>query len=337
VKATEVAFRFSALPNTDLQRQRVVPRLSLNLIAGEHWGLRGFEFGVVANSQVRFVEGVQVVGGFNRVGGDVKGAQIAVLSNSAGRKAEGAQLAVGINRATRLVGLQWAWGVNDADHAQGGQLAWLANLVGHIQGVQLAGAVNFADRVSGIQLGLLNIADRVDGAQLGLVNFANTATAPVGLVNIVASEPVYAVASIGAGGITAVGLQHGGRNLRCLYLVAADVIGDQPGGEWGAYGLGFGLSGHLPFEFSYLDLDLLAFRLWIDGESGASHQLSLRGLFGWRLRERLAFFAGPSVNLLLTDRSDGLGIVPFGIETIPSRPGAEITLLYPELHAGVRF
>jgi hypothetical protein len=336
-RATEVGFIFSALPDTDPRKERIVPRLSFNLIAGQHWGLRGFEFGLVANTEVRFVKGAQVAVGFNRVGGDVDGAQIALLANSSGGLTEGAQVTFGINRATRLVGLQWAWGVNHADDVHGLQMAWLANVADRIRGAQLAVAVNFADLVGGLQLGLLNIADRVNGVQLGLANFSNTAAAPIGLVNIMADEPVYTTASIGAGGVLTAGLQHGGRNLRYLYLVAADVVGDQPDGEWGAYGVGLGLSGHLPFEPFYVDLDLIALRIWVDRSSGASHQMSLRGLFGWRVQERLAFFAGPSVNLLFTDRSDGLGIVPFGIETAPTRSGASITLLYPEVHAGVRF
>ncbi len=129
-----------------------VRSLSLNVIGGKTYGLRGIELGSAFNIETGFVEGAQGAGAFNLNFGRLQGAQGAGGFNYAG-EVEGVQGAGGFNVSRGGVqGVQGAGGLNVA--------------LGDLKGVQGSGGINYAHAVDGVQAGAgLNVARSVEGVQ----------------------------------------------------------------------------------------------------------------------------------------------------------------------------
>ncbi|WNJ19175.1 hypothetical protein [Pontibacter sp. G13] len=133
--------------------------MSFNAIAGYHGGVRGMEFGGVANVVRHDVYGMQFAGVVNVVGDGVTGIQMAGVLNAVGNSSNGIQMA-GVANVQR-------------GRFRGMQMSGVANLnFGDVDGIQMAGVVNVARRVRGLQLGLFNYAKSVDrGASIGLISW----------------------------------------------------------------------------------------------------------------------------------------------------------------------
>jgi hypothetical protein len=136
-------------------------KYSLNLIAGYHGGLEGYEIGPV-NINRLFSRGFQL-GAANLTGGDMSGLHIGGLFNYAG---------------TEIAGLQMAGLANiGRESVEGLQMAGIANISGsNSSGLQLAGFMNAGrGSVSGMQFaGFANVAgDDLEGMQIsGILNAA---------------------------------------------------------------------------------------------------------------------------------------------------------------------
>jgi hypothetical protein len=119
-------------------------RYSLNIIAGYHGGLEGYEVGLV-NINRKFARGFQF-GGLNLTGGGMAGLQFASLANYAAHDISGLQLAGFANFAgAELSGLQLAGFANYAGTELSGlQLAGFMNYAGtSLDGLQAAGFLNY--------------------------------------------------------------------------------------------------------------------------------------------------------------------------------------------------
>jgi hypothetical protein len=152
-------------------------KYSLNIIAGYHGGLEGYEVGIV-NINRRFARGFQF-GGLNLTGGDMTGLQIASLVNYAGLDISGLQLSGFANYAgNELSGLQLAGFANYAGTELSGlQAAGFLNYAGtNLDGLQAAGFLNYGrTSINGLQAaGFANITSG-DISGLQAAGFANIA------------------------------------------------------------------------------------------------------------------------------------------------------------------
>jgi hypothetical protein len=170
---------FVPVVGTNLKMSGLVENnISLNILAGYAYGLRGFELGGLFNVNRMDVSGFQVGGLGNLTGGTTGGFQFAGLFNHNRGSLKGVQIA-GINNLVvdTLKGVQFA-GINNI--LKGGMKGWQLSGINNIttrnvDGLQLAGLTNFAKGdVRLIQIGgLYNSGKNVKGVQFaGLVNRA---------------------------------------------------------------------------------------------------------------------------------------------------------------------
>ncbi len=203
-------------PNYDY----AISAISLNLTVGRTGGVRGFEWGYLANWDkedvvglqiahgINYVEGyaeglqiagllnridgdlryAQVAGGVNSVGGNVEGIQICAIANIVEKNTTGIQLASGANLTFgSMTGIQWSGIGNFAEvNMEGIQIAAGGNITaGHCEGVQASAGFNGAKSFRGMQLSVLNVAGDANGGQFGLINIAqNVRGVQIGLLNI---------------------------------------------------------------------------------------------------------------------------------------------------------
>ncbi|REL39180.1 hypothetical protein DYD21_04285 [Rhodohalobacter sp. SW132] len=148
------------LSTNGIEAPQYSAKYSLNILAGYHGGLDGYELGIV-NINRYYSRGVQI-GVLNATGGDLAGIQMAGLSNFSGDDQEGIQFSglgnisggtmqgiqfSGLSNiaAESLQGLQFTGGINLSDEMQGLQLAGIGNIAGgSMEGLQFAGIVNLA-------------------------------------------------------------------------------------------------------------------------------------------------------------------------------------------------
>ncbi|HQV53286.1 MAG: STN domain-containing protein [Flavobacteriales bacterium] len=187
----ERPWQISLIPNVSTNgpiASAVVNKLSLNILGGYARGLNGLEVGGLANI----------------IGGDVRGMQIAGVTNLVGRNTQGVQIAGGVNHTMRslegvqisglanivwdtLTGVQISYGVNvvkgglrgtqisgscnvATQNVDGMQVSYGVNVTPKdVRKLQIAGTGNYARNVSGAQLAIgVNIArDTVGGGQVG--------------------------------------------------------------------------------------------------------------------------------------------------------------------------
>ncbi|MCK4880721.1 MAG: hypothetical protein KAS82_08680 [Bacteroidales bacterium] len=204
----QFTFLFPPLSTNGAKNAHIVNDVSLNLFIGVSGGVEAFEAATFINIDQYYVDGVQLAGFGNTVGGHVSGAQLAGFYNVTGRDVQGVQGAGFVNVAGRDVnGLQGAGFVNVAgSHMKGAQAAGFVNVAGDsLEGFQGAGFINIAGASKkGIQAasfgnvagggrtyfqgaGFFNVAEEVKGAQLaGFINVAGNVkgTQLAGLLNI---------------------------------------------------------------------------------------------------------------------------------------------------------
>lgn len=153
---------------------------SLNVFGGYSKGLKGVEIGGFFNILRNDMNGFEMAGLANFVGGKVKGVQIGGIYNHAMDTASGLQVAgiVNINYET-LAGVQVAGIYNHVTKdVEGWQIAGIGNNSwSSVDGLQVGGLFNFAkEEVNLFQIGgALNSTNEVGGFQIaGLVNQART-------------------------------------------------------------------------------------------------------------------------------------------------------------------
>lgn len=120
------------------------------------------------------LKGLQVSLGYNRVLGKVDGWQIGGLFNQVGGEVKGIQVSVGYNQNKQSM--------------HGLQIGGVFNLIKEdYKGLQVSVGLNLVKKqLKGVQIGAINSAKKVQGLQVGLVNFADTSAGySIGLLNII--------------------------------------------------------------------------------------------------------------------------------------------------------
>ena len=162
----QFTFLFPPLSTNGVDNVKIINDVSLNLLIGVSGGVEAFEAGLLLNIDRYYVDGVQVAGFGNTVGGYTSGAQLAGFYNVSGAHSRGFQGAGFVN-------------VTGSD-LYGAQASGFANVVGlGVKGFQGTGFVNVAGTsVKGAQVaGFVNVAgDTLDGFQgAGFLNITGKA------------------------------------------------------------------------------------------------------------------------------------------------------------------
>lgn len=189
-------FQVSVIPGIStnkLMSGNVQNNVSLNVLGGYSYSLKGIEVGGMLNIIRKDMLGVQIGGLVNITGEAVKGVQFAGLFNNSRGSVSGVQ-AAGFSNLTldSIQGVQLSGFSNiSMKNVEGGQVSGFNNLaIENVKGVQIGGFSNFAKKkvsicqisgfgnfgedIGGLQLaGFINIAKEVRSAQLS--GFANIA------------------------------------------------------------------------------------------------------------------------------------------------------------------
>ena len=315
---------------------------------------RAAQFAGGLNLAAGDAEGAQMAGGVNITGGELTGVQMAGGVNYVGTSSTAGQFAGGANVAiSELKGVQMAGGVNYIGGiAEAWQVAGGVNVAPFgINGSQIAGGVNFArglrgaqvgtvnvsaGDVEGTQIGIINVAGKTRGAQIGLINYADDMEGvPFGLLSFVRNGR-FNVDLWGNEVFAAnLGIKTGTKYFYSILTagVHAEDIGDELY-RWG-YGLGFG--GQIPLGSGFLGIEALHYKLnedeiWNDD----LHMFSrFQITAGWQIRQRLALYAGASLNVFVSQLNDGSHL---GLESVyDTREGDTWVRMWPGFTVGIQF
>ncbi len=339
-------FGFTVLPGVPAAPANpTVYNLSLNLLVGSVYGIKGAQLGTIINITEDKLTGIQASGVGNIIEGDLLGIQYAGVFNIICRDTTAAQWAGVFN-------------VNEGNTSFL-QAAGVFNMVGGtFSGVQAAGVFNTATKVSGAQVGVVNISGDVSGTQIGIVNISSGAVRgaqvgivnisrdlygiPIGLINIVENGIFRTSGWYSEQGVGYVGFQMGSRYLYTL-LYGGMALGDRLSPLYTA-ALGFGL--HVPIGPFFVNGDLSAkasWTGWSESELAEAFDMSEVSPF-W-----------PSARLMLGVRIFGFMGLFGGVmldSTVPGytaatelHQGSSFTMelwgtslqIYPKLFAGIEF
>ncbi len=251
----------------------------LNLGAG---GIQGLQFAGIANLAGEDVQGMQFAGIANAGGGDIQGIMMSGIGNFSG----------GASQGILLSGI-----LNVADEMQGISAAGILNIGRDMQGIQMAGIANIADEAQGIQVGLVNIADNFEGV-------------PVGLISLYGNGRKNVDVWVSDGGYTNFGLKLGTMDVyNMISLGYNSALNNE---DLWSFGWTIGL--HSPLEeawnndrfegyFRMKDFSIQSIQEEED-DIWESSLYSFRYLLGKELGRNVGIYAGPSLNLLVTDEDD---------------------------------
>jgi hypothetical protein len=198
-------FRVTLVPGLStngIDAHRYSAKYSLNLLAGYHGGLDGYELGLV-NINRYFSRGLQI-GLLNASGGEMSGIQLSGFGNLSSEQLSGLQISgMGNISATEMQGIQFAgFGNVSATDMSGIQFAGLMNISQEMLGLQFSGIGNLSGGdLSGIQFaGIFNLAGgNSQGLQFsGITNITGGSTSGItmsGITNI--SQDFQGVAGAG--------------------------------------------------------------------------------------------------------------------------------------------
>ena len=301
--------QISLVPSIGTNRKlssQVRNKISLNLISGYSYGVRGVELGGVYNISREEVRGVQVGGFGNAVGGEVKGLQMSGFINTTRDYVEGAQIGGFINIASDSVsGFQMGGFSNITKDMSGLQIAGFNNHTRDMSGFQLSGFINTSLDIDGFQLaGFINKAKEVRGFQLSVINIADTVASgvPFGLINIVKNGGFISPAIESDDVIP----------LRVAFRSGVDKLysilsgGILPGEYW-SYGFGLGSRLSVSKKNSLMFNPELR---WFDitenntKENEDNNLVRLNVNLGYQLFKHLSVTAGPSINFFFTNQLD---------------------------------
>lgn len=257
--------------------------VTLSALAGLSGAVSSAAVAGIANIVRTDNEGSAIAGIVNVIGGAAAGAQIAGIANCITGQVRGAELA-GI--------------LNTAGRASGAQLAGIANLsASDVHGVQIAGIFNKATTVHSQIGGLLNRATLVQGVQIsGLINIADSSDYPIGFINLIADGEKRIGVQTDATLNTRAFFRSGGRVLYGVFALGANLR--HPRSPY--YMLETGIGAHLLRGRERFSLDGEASSLILtDFRHGHGYIYSLTLLPAVQMGDRLTFFAGPSLNLML--------------------------------------
>lgn len=314
--------------------------------------VRNVQLAVGANIAEGSVDGVQAAVGLSLAAGSFQGAQLATGAAIAGGPSEGIQAAVGLAYAGsdhqgvqlatgaaitggRLEGLQMAAGLSYGRAIDGSQIS-VINAAGSVNGGQI-GVINFGGSVDGAQIGVINLGGRIDGLQLGVLNFADESETSIGVLSFVRNGRLNLGLWAADLGTANLGIKTGTKSI--YSLVFGGIAPEREDGEvmW-TFGAGLGTQFRTERPWlNFLDLDLLVSHVFHGDQrfQNWNEVLSLRVGGGWRLADRLAIVAGPTVNASVQwgrDR-EALSFLP-GWELQANRDRATVRI-WPGLFAGI--
>lgn len=262
-----------------------------------HLGMTGFQGAGIASVTGGPFAGFRAAGIAAVAVGDVRGFSGAGIANFNRGSAIGFSGAGIANFSSGpFTGFQGAGIANYSGGGAGAQFAGIANVAaGEMRGLQV-GLVNFGTRVTGAQIGLVNIAAKeMKGAPIGLANFAGDGllapvfwgsdTSPVNLGLQMGSKAVYSILGWGF---------HPGREKKRDSMIV-------------------GLGGHIDFDPGWLEIDLVTHFMhenfdWHYDKLDMIHKL--RVTVGVRPVEQLSLFAGPTLNVLVSEVREDVGPIP---------------------------
>ena len=370
-------FGFTVLPGVpNAPANPTVYNLSLNLLVGSAYGIKGAQLGTVMNITEDKLTGIQASGVGNIIEGDLLGIQYAGVFNIVGRDTTAAQWAgvFNVNEGDTsflqasgvfnmvggtFAGVQAAGVFNmSTESFTGFQAAGVFNMAeGPVNGAQFSGVFNTATRVSGAQVGVVNISEDVSGTQIGIVNISSGAVRgaqvgvvnisrdlygiPIGLINVVENGTFRTSGWYSELGMAYIGFEMGSRYLYTL-LYGGMALGDRPSVYTAALGLGL----HVPVGPFFVDGDLSAKASWT----------------GWSESELAQAFDASEVSPVWPSARLMLGVRFFGFlglfggvmldSTIPGHTaetelhqGSSFNMelwgsslqVYPKLFAGIKF
>lgn len=288
-----------------------------NVVAGD---LRGFQSAGLVNVTAGDTTGFQGAGLVNVAGASVRGIQLSGLGNHGGGAAVGLQGAGLFNMVTGdMTGFQGAGLLNVAGGAMNGfQGAGLVNVSGDgSRGVQMSGIANVSTgSFTGLQLSLVNFGTDVKGAQVGLVNIASKSMkgASVGLINF-AGDGIFApTVWVSPASMLNLGLKMGSRNFYSILGAGVHPVGDD---RRTSVALGFGAHGDLTGKW-WMEFDLMHNRLYDqkfgfdsydDYDVDFIEQARLN--LGFRFARDFSVYAGPSLDVLVSEVRDEIGFATF--------------------------
>jgi hypothetical protein len=236
--------------------------------------------------------GAIISGIYNHVGYNGKGIQLAGIANYNGYQIKGAQIAGITNIAQNVDGAQVSGVVNIADSSKI-QLSGFANL-SQQSTVQTAGFINIADTVKTQIAGFINIAHKVKGVQIaGFINVADESDYPIGVVNIIKHGDKALGISVDELGTSLLSFRSGGR---VTYGILG--LGYNFNNNDARYVLEAGLGAHFKIaEYFRINTEITASSL-TDFKGNYYSKATVRVMAGFKLGDKMEFFAGPSINYM---------------------------------------
>jgi hypothetical protein len=194
---------------------------------------------------------------------------------------------------------------------------------GDLHGAQFAGIMNKADVVKGgIQAGLFNYSNENDGVTIGLISYVKE----VGVhVDVWGDAAKFGY----------IGLRSGTSRFHNLLFAGMQTEGSK---RW-TVGWGMGSHFNLPGS-SFFEIDGLVQHInekelkWTEE---ANSMAKLRLLFGWQPAKYLSFYAGPTLNLFVSQVHDGEEIAPWTCEKSFEEDEEVWLRSWVGLTAGIRF
>ena len=314
--------------------------LSFNIISGITGSVNGFELGGLFNTNKKNMFGIQIggignhtfgnvdaiqCGGiYNIVHHDVTGFQAGGLINLVGGESSGIQVA-GIANLTGLDAQVQLGGVlNVADNISGLQVAGIENIADTVTGFQIAGLVNNATYVNGIQLaGLVNVCDSIDGLPIALFSYVKKNG--YRRFEISSNETFYVNMGYKIG-------------VKRFYTILQFGLNTDHSPYYSGIGVGAGTNYTLKNKLS-VDVEAMSFYVqdnWSWEENNTL--IVLRGHMAYNFSERLALYAGPSLNLLVAENHDDLeNISPSWAGEIETPHNTDYHGAWVGFNAGIRF
>lgn len=279
---------------------------SLHAIAGLSREEKGFTWSGFANFIKEDAYGFQAAGFLNYIGGYAQGFKTAGFLNIY-NSGLGFQNAGFANLAkSNVTGVQAAGFLNTAADMRGFQGAGFFNKAHRVRGAQAAGFINIADDVHGAQLGgFINIAKKVKGVQLaGFINIADSSDYPIGIINIVKNGEKSIGISTDDNLTTLVTFRSGGRKLYGIIGMGYNFENTKE-----VYALQSGLGARF-FAGDKFRLNIQATVVHLENfKRGDFTKSSLSILPALRLHNKIELFAGPSINFVNTNSTEGRSLV----------------------------
>ena len=317
---TSSPYQISLIPGLSshgMYNSQIVNHFSYNILGGYTAGIDGVEMAGLFNINKKDMKFFQAAGIFNFVGGSTKGIQMAGIYNNVLNNSSGLQAAGLLNRTNNFTGLQMAGLTNIDQQASGFLVAGLFNKAKNFNGgVQLAGLFNTAQKSKGLQLSsisnwsadeagsqfasVFNVAKKVKGFQFALVNIADSSDYTIGLINFIKNGEKSLALSTDETLFTHLDFRSGGR---VLYgLIGA---GYKFGNDEVKYALDIGFGAHIVNKGKFSLNGEYATQLITDTEKKFYETDTFKILSGYKLNNHLRLFAGPSLNIISADVSDG--------------------------------